>query len=172
MPRKRNPSYPRKACAGWESGKRQCWAREGSDYCSNHDPAEAQRRKDAGRIRHPRFAKAAVDGHTFEKAKVPTIPHIVDRAMGIAASVESGRLDPREAQAAIAALRLAWQALEATREREDRKRFAWEQEEAARRARDRSTDAPAPGEGSSENGGGDGKEPAVPPWMRPRSSEN
>ena len=156
------------------TGKRQCWAREGKDHCANHDPAEAERRKEAGRVRHPRFAKAVVDGHTFEKAKVPTIPHIVDRAMGIAASVESRRLDPREAQAAIAALRLAWQALEANREREDRRKFAWEQQEASRRAREASGEStPDASDGSSENGGGDAQEsPAAPPWMRPRATDS
>ena len=168
MPGKDPTESHRRPCPGGVGKKRACWAREGSDWCRNHDPAEADRRRKAGGTRHPRFAKAVlVDGHTFDRAKAPTIAHVIDRAMGIADAAEGGKLEPRAAQAAVAALRLAWQALDGERERAEKLRWAWEEhQEALRRARSGQTqgepdtaDPSSPEEVPTES-------PGVPPWMR------
>lgn len=177
MPRKPDPSTPRRPCVGWRRGTRQCWARPDSGHCRNHDPAEAERRAAAGAVRHPRFAKAVVsDGHSFNASKVPTIPHVIDRAMGIAASAERGDIDPRNAQAAVSALRLAFQALAEEREHRDRLKWAWEREGVARRAQgDARENSSILGEGSSPEAGSTETPaesvPEHPPWVRPRQTQ-
>jgi hypothetical protein len=164
MPRKRQPSTVRVPCPGGEGKKRPCWAVQGSQFCSKHDPAKAHLWKESGRLRHPRFAKAVlIDGHVFNKSKAPTLAHIVDRAMGIADSAEAGRIDPRVAQAAVTALRLAAEVLRSERDRTDKLKFAWEREVDAARARAEATDpSPPAGEPSAD--------PVIPPWMKPRQT--
>ena len=49
---------PRRPCPGGAGCKRQCWAREGSLYCANHDPvlAEARRANGCKRVKGPPVA--------------------------------------------------------------------------------------------------------------------
>jgi hypothetical protein len=139
--------------------------------CALHDPDQRERWARAGRKRKPRFGKAMLVGdHVFDRARAPTIAHLVDRLMGIADSCEAGKLDPRLASAAISAIRGAHAALVIERERADKLKFAWEREGAREGGRaPQSTDAPPAAEkaeGSSAEGSGDGREPVIPPWMR------
>jgi len=49
---------PRRPCPGGAGCKRQCWSREGSLYCANHDPvlAEARRANGCKRVKGPPVA--------------------------------------------------------------------------------------------------------------------
>lgn len=161
---KPNPT-PRRPCKAAAACKRRCWAKEGSDWCSNHDPAEADRRSAAGRIRHPRFARAVIDKHKFNESKAPTIAHIVDRALGIADDVQAGKIAPRNAQAAIVALKLVWQALVVERAREEKLKWVWEQARDVALAREEVQEGVSEADRSSNNQVSD---PPLPAWMRPR----
>lgn len=60
----------RNPCAGYVPGRKRCYAREGSPWCANHDPAEAERRKAAGRVRY--------DANQLVGLKPPPLLKIVD----------------------------------------------------------------------------------------------
>lgn len=111
-----------------------------------------------GKRRHKRFSKASLDGQTFDKAKIPTIAGLIDKFLEIEAGVSAGTIEPPAANARVAALKEARQALHIEREREDKYRFAWEQ--AQRRQ----------GEGQDESSGSEREQPVsiAPPWMQPK----
>jgi hypothetical protein len=130
--------------------------------CRNHGPEFAQQRAMWGKRRHPRFATAAApDGKTFDKARIPTVPAIIDKLLEIEQGIADGTIDAKDATPRIQALKGAREALhierwsqEKKQEREDKKRFAWEEAN-----RDRPPEAEA--ESAEE------KPSILPPWMRP-----
>ena len=157
MPRKRVET-PRTPCSGSVGKKRSCWARPGSDWCSNHDPEQAERRRLAGKTRHKRFARAVLlDGMKFDRAKAPTIPHVLDRVLEVTDAVKGGTLDHRIGAVVLAGLRLVRDTLYDERERDDRLKFAWEQQRDAREQKASEPEGSSPEDASS----GD-----VPPWMQ------
>lgn len=160
MPRRKDPTdTPRRSCAGSPPGKRPCFAREGSDWCTNHDPAGVERRRAAGAVRHPRFTRVVhVDGQLLPAENVPTVAKVINALLRIADAAERGDLDPRQAMAATAALKVAREALEAEREYDDRTRWAWEKG----RQKPEGGEAPAVVESQPAAPAA----PALPPWMQ------
>lgn len=147
---------------------RPCWAQESGDWCRNHDPAEAERRRRAGGVRHPRFNRpqVPVDGELVDAKNAPTVASVIDHALRVADEVQEGTLEPRQAQAAVAALKLAHEALVGEREYADKKRWAWEEWQRARSQQGTARENTAPGDG-----GANSEQPTAsppPPWMQPR----
>jgi hypothetical protein len=158
---------PRRPCAGSAGKKRTCWAREGTDWCRNHDPAEAERRRRAGSTRHPRFSKARLVGtEVFDASKVPTIAKVLDYVANIVDSVKDGSLEPKLGAVCLIGLRLMRDTLYDEREYEDRLKFAWEHQGSLRDAREREHD----GDGGSTHSASDAPAVVVPPWMRLKPS--
>lgn len=104
----------RPLCRG-NTGKRPCYARDDSEYCSNHDPEERERRAAAGRRRNLRFTQVLHDEqgvpHAFDRAKVPTIAHIVDELLLVSQDVRHEHLTPLQGRTMVAALKAAREAL-------------------------------------------------------------
>ena len=87
---------PRRLCAGSPGKKRPCYAREGSDWCRNHDPAEAERRRRAGATRRPRFTKSRlIAAEVYDRPKRPTIVQVLDCVANIIDLTEEGDLEPK-----------------------------------------------------------------------------
>lgn len=118
-----------------------------------HDPRLAARRAAAGKTRHPRFT-LEVGGETYDRARVPTIAHIIDRAMDVADRARRASHPTQHAHlfnsqamtCEIRALTLARDCLEVER---------------ARRL------GAAPGKPDVE----DERATPIPPWMQPEAKQ-
>jgi hypothetical protein len=147
-----------------------CWAREGSNWCRNHDPAEADRRRRAGAIRRPRFSKAKyVLPDVFEPAKHLNITEVMKRIANIVDLVEAGELEPKVGSICFDGLNILLQRLQKEREYVERRQFAWEHGSTFPAPR---VASPAPEEGSPKEEETPATPTLPPRWMQARRPDD
>lgn len=100
----------RPLCRG-NTGKRPCYARDDSEWCANHDPSEAERRRLAGKVRHPRMSHPTFDqelgAFVSERDKIPQIAGVVDCVLKAVEDIRCNVLSPSKGRAMLEGLRIA-----------------------------------------------------------------